>query len=918
MKKTFFFITLFIVTHITNAQIDLTGIVKDSIGNPLEMANIIGIHKETKKIASYGFTDSKGRYKLSLAKNSTFTLKISYVGMKSSDLEITTKDVDLVKNATLYNDNVLDEINIISRMPVTIKGDTIIYNADSFKNGSERKLEDVIKKIPGMEINDDGEIEVEGKVVSKVMVEGKDFFDGDSKLAIKNIPANAVDKVQVLKNFAEVNQLKGVQNNQDNIAINIKLKEGKKSFWFGDVTFGGNSLKNNSLYIAQSKLFYYSPKYSINFIGDLNNIGEVAFTRRDYFNFTGGFRNPSRQSGTNIDLGGNNLGFLTLQNNRAKDINTKFGAFNFSYAPKPTLDVSGFAIFSSSRIQLQENRSVQYNEVQDNPSTSQTEITPQDEKTKSNTHQKSDLGMIKFSTNYKPNGNNQLDYDIQGRISKESQDQHFSSNINGAIDQKESSSPYSVNQNINYYFTLNERNIFAFEAQSLLQDEDPFYNAILENNSTNIDDSYDPTASFLGLNSFQQNYNVAQKKRVKSNQIDAKLDYWNVLNKKSNINLTLGTIFSKQDFNSSIFQNLDNNITYSPTPNTGYNSNDIGYTFTDVYLGLHYQYKTGIFTFTPGISAHTYSTKNTQFSKNYKDDFFRFLPDFNVNIQLKKSETLRLNYRMQTQFTDVNKFASGLVLNNYNAIYIGNPTLENALSHNINLSYFNFNMFNYTNIFANIDYIKSINNIRTSFKSPDPTNQTIQVNTPFNSGLADENLTANGRFQKTFTKYRASLNANFSYNKFNQILNNNQSTNKNYSQTYRARFGTNFRKAPNIDLSYRYSIQDNDQGATRTKFFTNAPSIEFDAYFWQAVTFKTSYTYNRFSNETTKLNDYQFLDASLAYRKNKDAKWEYQLKATNLLDTKSQNNSSAGNIFVSATEYFIQPRFVTFRLIYQL
>jgi hypothetical protein len=245
-------------------------------------------------------------------------------------------------------------------MPVSIKGDTLVYNTDSFKDGTERKLEDVLEKLPGVDINDDGQIEVEGKVVGKVMVEGKDFFDGDSKLATKNIPANAVDKIEVLKNYSEVGQLSGVKNNQDNIALNIKLKEGKKSFWFGTVTAGAGVASEDGLYLAQPKLFYYNPEYSINFIGDLNNIGEVAFTRRDYFNFTGGFRNPSRESGTNISLGNNDLGFLTLQNNRAKEINTKFGAANFSFSPNKKLDISGFGIFSSSRNELQENNTLEY------------------------------------------------------------------------------------------------------------------------------------------------------------------------------------------------------------------------------------------------------------------------------------------------------------------------------------------------------------------------------------------------------------------------------------------------------------------------------------------------------------------------------------------------------------------------------
>ena len=110
----------------------------------------------------------------------------------------------------------LDEVELVYEMPVTIKGDTIVYNADSFNTGSERKLEDVLKNLPGIEVNDEGRIEVEGKEVTKITVEGKDFFDGDTKVGTKNIPSSAVDKIQVLRNYSEVGQLSGVRNSQDN------------------------------------------------------------------------------------------------------------------------------------------------------------------------------------------------------------------------------------------------------------------------------------------------------------------------------------------------------------------------------------------------------------------------------------------------------------------------------------------------------------------------------------------------------------------------------------------------------------------------------------------------------------------------------------------------------------------------------
>ncbi|MBT8257259.1 MAG: TonB-dependent receptor family protein [Bacteroidia bacterium] len=903
MKK-FSLVILLLVVGISSAQVRMEGVVKDSIGSPLELANVLAINKNTQTMDSYAITNDKGRYRLDLKRNSSYTIQISYIGMKTSNESVETTDQNITKDFSMVSDPMLDAVELTYEMPVSVKGDTLVYNADSFNTGTERKLEDVLENLPGVEINDDGQVEVEGKVVSKVMVDGKDFFDGDTKLATKNIPSNAVDKVQVLRNYSEVSQLSGVTNNQDNIALNIKLKEGKKNFWFGNVTAGGGSSDEDGLYLLQPKLFYYSPKYSVNIIGDLNNIGEIAFSRRDYFNFSGGFRNPSRQSGTSINLGSNTLGFLQLQNNRAQSINTKFGAANFSWSPKKTLDISGFAIFSNTVTDLQENRSVQYTDP---------ELGIPDEATTSNTEQVSDLGTVKLSAKYKPNVNNQLDYDVIGKISKETQDQRFFSSVIGDINQLEETTPYSINQNLNYYYTLDDANIFALEVQSLIQDEDPFYNAILEDK-----DNYENTANNLGLDGAQINYNIAQERRVKSNQMDAKLDYWNVINTKSDINLTLGTILSKQQFDSEIFQFLDDGSTFEPTPliNDGEDVNDTKYNFSDVYLGFHYRLKSGIFTISPGFSAHAYSAKNTQFGEETTDNFFRLLPDLNVRMQLKKSEQLILNYRMQTQFIDVTRFARALVLNNYNSLFAGSPDLESSLSHNINLSYFSFNLFNYTNVFGNINYRKSIDNVRTSsFFEP---GSVISVGTPFNSDFADESLNVSGRFQRTFGKIRATLNGNFNYAKFNQFIQNQRSVNENYSQTYRARVRTNFKTAPNIEIGYRYSIQDNDQGRNRTKFYTKAPSIEFDAYIWKSLTFRTDYTFNNFSDEESTINEFEFWNASLAYRKDRDAKFEYEIRATNLLNTTSQNTSSAGNLSVSATEYFIQPRFITFRLRYEL
>ena len=893
------------------AQVKVSGIVQDSIGNPLELANVIAINAKTKALESYGIADSKGFYKLALSKNLSYNIKVSYIGMKSLDVNLTTKEKDITKNFKMVIDNALDAVELTYEMPVTIKGDTIVYNADSFKNGSERKLEDVLEKLPGVEINDDGQVEVEGNTVQKITVNGKDFFDGDSKLATKNIPSNAVDKIEVLRNFSEVGQLRSVTNNQNSVAINIKLKEGKENFWFGDVTVGAGVAPspNDELYIVQPKLFYYSPKYSVNVIGDINNIGEPALSNRDVRNFGGGFRAPSRDSGTNLNLGDNGLSGLTNSAN-AQKIESKLLATNFSYAPIETLDLSGFLIYNTTRLNTRQESFIRYT----NP-----ELDIPDEETTNTGNEASDQFLAKLSASYKPNANNQLDYDVLGRFSKDEEGQNEFSTVIGNTNQVEDVTPFSLNQNVNYYYTLNENNIFALEAQHLIKNEDPFYNAFLDNNPDADDDAYDDTAEELGLDTSLDFYNLGQNQRVKSNQLDAKLDYYNVLTPKSNLNFTFGTILSRQDFNSNIFQFLsDNTADINPTVededgNVLSATNDTQYNFSDVYLVSRYNVRTGKFTFRPGVSLHAYTNKNTQFNTEYKDNFFRVLPEFEATVQFKKSESLTFSYRMSNQFTDVTTLAQGLVLNSFDNLSYGNPELKNGLSHNVSLNYRSFNLFNNTNVFAFVRYAKNIDQIRSQANFEN----VISTSSFFNSQFSDETLTASGRWQKRFGKFRAGINANFNYSLQNQIIQGVAAVNETFTQRYRPEFRTNFNKAPNIRLRYQYQISDTQQGSRSTKIITNEPSVRFDAYIWDSVTFVTDYAYRNQDDGQRSISN-QVWNARLGYRKDSDAKWEFEVRASNLLDIDSRVNNNTSTFAVSSSETFIQPRFVTFRAVYSL
>jgi hypothetical protein len=152
------------------------------------------------------------------------------LGYKPQKLTIITTDQDLVKNFILQeNPDQLDEVRIEYTPPIVVKKDTLIYDVSRFATGEERKLRESLKKLPGVEVDREGNVKVNGKQVTKVLVENKPFFTGNSKLAVNNIPANAVDKVEVLDNYNEVAMLKGLQDSED-MAMNILLKEDKKKF----------------------------------------------------------------------------------------------------------------------------------------------------------------------------------------------------------------------------------------------------------------------------------------------------------------------------------------------------------------------------------------------------------------------------------------------------------------------------------------------------------------------------------------------------------------------------------------------------------------------------------------------------------------------------------------------------------------
>ncbi|MBT8245455.1 carboxypeptidase-like regulatory domain-containing protein, partial [Winogradskyella sp.] len=165
-------------------EITVFGKISDSLNNPLQYASILAIPQTDDLDVTFAITEADGSYMLGLAKKQSYELTVSFLGYTSQKLTLATTDKDVIKDFVLQeNSEALDEITINYTPPISVKKDTITYDVSKFVTGEERKLRDALKRLPGVEVDRAGNVTVQGKKVTKVLVEDKTFFTGNSKLA---------------------------------------------------------------------------------------------------------------------------------------------------------------------------------------------------------------------------------------------------------------------------------------------------------------------------------------------------------------------------------------------------------------------------------------------------------------------------------------------------------------------------------------------------------------------------------------------------------------------------------------------------------------------------------------------------------------------------------------------------------------
>ena len=303
------FLSLFFFTGVAISQnFEIKGKVTDEDGTPLSSATVYLEKIADSSLVTYTISEDDGGFTLSgNSKQANLNLLISFAGFKPVFKEVPVKDQNLGAIVMETQDNALDEITLTGRRaPISVKSDTLEFNAASFKTRENANLEEVLKELPGVSVDNNGNITVNGKPVSRILVNGKEFFGDDPKIATKNLPKEIIDKIQVVDTKTKSEEFTGKEGDSENKTINITIEEDKNRGYFTRLTAGAGT---DDRYELSGISNYFKDDLRVSLLASSNNINSSGFSFDEVFDAMG--RNAysiSRNSNGAFSINGMSFG----------------------------------------------------------------------------------------------------------------------------------------------------------------------------------------------------------------------------------------------------------------------------------------------------------------------------------------------------------------------------------------------------------------------------------------------------------------------------------------------------------------------------------------------------------------------------------------------------------------------------------
>ncbi|MCK8492994.1 TonB-dependent receptor [Spirosoma sp. RP8] len=924
------------------------GAVVDSVSRkPLLEASVSLLLARDSSLVTFAITDGEGQFVFKNIAEGQYRVLVTYVGYRGASRRVSVTKAEPVGNAgtleLLAQSQTLTEVSVQGeKAPMAVKGDTLEFNAGSFKTQPNAQVEDLLKKLPGIQVDRDGTITAQGQTVKKVLVDGKPFFGDDPKMATRNLPADIIDKVQLMDQLSEQSAFSGVDDGDRSKTINITTKKDKRKGTFGQQSLAvGPKPGDDPRYSAKATLNRFSNGQQMSILGMANNINQQGFTAQDLGlgnNFGGSGQGSGGNSGSgsfvrNGGGGGSGNGNGQVGNNAITK--SWAGGMNYRNSIGKKIDLAGS--YNISNTNTLTNQSSRRENVLPSLGTSGTTT-------------RTDSTFVRNQTNGSENSNtnNRVNLRLDYRLDSLTTIRVIpnlswlgSSYMNESQARTVNSAGRTTNtSNTNYNSTgdgFNGNNsLFLFRKfRKVGRTFSVNWNVAMNNQDNeginkSFTQSTTPLSTTTGASStpttsdslYSQTINQQNNQRTRSMTNTINVSYTEPLSMRQTLEF---------------HYNLSNNHNESNRAVTDFNETTGQYdrvnallsnNFINTYMtnrgGLTWQTKRLKYTYALGLDGQQASLQSDNLSRetNLNRTFTNLLPNALFTYNFAKNTTFRFNYRTRVNAPSVNQLQPVSINTNPLNIQLGNEALQPEYSHNLSFNFNRFDPTTFRNLFASINASRTDNKIvnSTAF-GPSGEQTTRPVNTDGYYTVSSFLVLGRAlRFQEQ--RVNLNLNTNLTYNRGTSFVNERPNLAQNWLIGQGLSLNTNLDDKLDLNLSGNISLQSAKyslQPQQNTTYLNQTGTLDLYYQLPLRFTFTTNVTFNHYGGASGSYNQsFTLLNMALSRQLFKQKQGELRLQAFDLLN---QNRSVVRNVtdtYVEEVQSRVLNRYFTLSFVYNL
>ncbi|MDP4273103.1 MAG: TonB-dependent receptor [Bacteroidota bacterium] len=885
--------------HIEAQSYKITGKISDlQKKEPLTGVSVVltDIRDSSRRYVT--ITDNIGNFSIDALKNKNYKIRTTYLGYQKLEKEIEIKNPveNLGELFMVPTNQVLQQVVIVGQVPTSVqKGDTTEMNAAAFVTNPDATAEDLLTKMPTI-TSTDGKVKAQGESVKHIYIDGKPFFGNDPTLALKNLPADAIDKVQVYDELSDQAKLTGFDDGNTSKTINIITKKDRRNGHFGKVAAGYNQ---NNKYVVGGNLHFFNEIHKISIIGLSNNINRQNFANQDLLGAMGGGGGITKTNSLGLNYNGTWGKILQLN-----------GSYFYNNSQNQTSQiVNGHYLYSSNPDSNQyfNSQSTTGNRNFNHRLNFKLEYTPDTFNTLIITPQ------LSFQTNH--NNRNSSTANFMGETSP------LNSSINTNISDAQAYD-FSNSTTFRHKFKKQGRTI-SIGINNSAHRQDP--GNILQAQTYYYDDST------------KQQKNINQRSTALNNgySVSSNLAYTEPLGKISLLELSYNYYYSN---------NKANKKTYDFDPNT--NENDsLNTTLSNIYdnhyitHSLRFGYLLNVLKINALVSfryqqANLNGARDLPLPKDtVKKTFNNYLPYIMFKYKFSKNSILRLTYNASTNAPSISQLQD--VINNSNPLHLstGNPNLKQEFNQSFSSRYSLSNPDKSTSFFFLLSgsYIQNNISNRTYFADKDTmlgrgillvkgAKLTQPVNLDHSWNFYS---TLNFGFPLHFISSNLNLNTDFNYSSIPGNLNNKINVSNTYTFSQGVVLGSNIN--PNVDftLSYHgsYNIVENSlQPKLNNNYYSHSANFRFNLIFWKNLVLENNLSNNLYKGLSNSNFNKNYFLWNLGFGKKLFNKQQglIMLSVFDLLNQNTNISRTVTETYIRDTQSTILKRYFMLTFTYKL